>query len=132
MLISKALQIHSTAGAGYRAGTAALAQRIVYHSNGAFFAHAQLSDNLLALAGNRTIGADMRASQTAAANARIALSSAGVRQQLVLRQQADTLTAAAPACETVSGISFGPWHMPLRKIPAVGLSTGRSFGCAST
>ncbi len=42
-----------------------------------------------------------------------------------------TLTAAAPACATVSGISFGPWHTPERKTPAVGDSTGRSFACAS-
>ena len=40
-------------------------------------------------------------------------------------------TAAAPAWATVSGISFGPWHTPDRKIPAVGDSTGRSFACAS-
>jgi len=93
LLISKALQIHSTAGAGYRAGTAALAQSIVHHRNGACFAHAQLRDNLLALAGNRTIGADMRANQATAANACIALCSAGVRQQLILRQQAYDLNS---------------------------------------
>ena len=40
-------------------------------------------------------------------------------------------TAAAPAWETVSGMSLGPWHTPDRKIPAVGDSTGRSLGCAS-
>jgi len=39
--------------------------------------------------------------------------------------------AAADACATVSGISFGPWHIPDRNTPAVGLSTGRSFGWAS-
>ena len=38
------------------------------------------------------------------------------------------LSAAADACATVSGISFGPWHIPDRNTPAVGLSTGRSFG----
>ena len=38
------------------------------------------------------------------------------------------LIAAAPACATVSGISFGPWHTPERNTPAVGDSTGRSFG----
>ena len=42
-----------------------------------------------------------------------------------------TFAAAALASETVSGISFGPLHAPARKTPAVGLSTGRSFGCAS-
>ena len=41
------------------------------------------------------------------------------------------MTAAAPAWATVSGISFGPWQTPERKTPAVGDSTGRSFGCAS-
>ena len=39
-----------------------------------------------------------------------------------------TFAAAADACATVSGISFGPWHIPDRNTPAVGLSTGRSFG----
>ncbi len=28
-------------------------------------------------------------------------------------------------------MSLGPWHAPDRNTPAVGLSTGRSFGCAS-
>ncbi len=42
-----------------------------------------------------------------------------------------TFAAAAPAWATVSGMSFGPWHTPERNTPAVGLSTGRSFGCAS-
>ena len=31
------------------------------------------------------------------------------------------------ACATVSGISFGPWQVPERNTPAVGLSTGLSF-----
>ena len=42
-----------------------------------------------------------------------------------------TFAAQALACETVSGMSFGPWHTPARYTPAVGLSTGFSFGCAS-
>ena len=49
----------------------------------------------------------------------------------VIRFLAATGARIAPACATVSGISFGPWHAPERNTPAVGLSTGRSFGCAS-
>ena len=41
------------------------------------------------------------------------------------------MAAAALAWETVSGMSFGPWQTPERKMPAVGLSTGRSLGWAS-
>jgi autotransporter-associated beta strand protein len=35
------------------------------------------------------------------------------------------------AWATVSGMSFGAWHAPATKMPAVFISTGRSFGCAS-
>jgi len=40
--------------------------------------------------------------------------------------------AAAPLpCATDSGISFGPWPAPATNTPAIRLSTGRNFGCAS-
>ena len=39
--------------------------------------------------------------------------------------------AAAPAWATVSGISFGPWQQPARKIPSVKVLTGASLGCRS-
>ena len=42
-----------------------------------------------------------------------------------------TFAAAAPAWATVSGISLGPWQVPDKNIPAVGLSTGLSLGWAS-
>ncbi|OPX73131.1 MAG: hypothetical protein A4E38_00245 [Methanoregulaceae archaeon PtaB.Bin108] len=39
---------------------------------------------------------------------------------------------AAPSADaTVSGISFGPWHTPARKTPAVVVPHGLSFGWAS-
>ena len=55
----------------------------------------------------------------------------GLQVRLSLHRRPMTFAAAADACATVSGISFGPWHMPDRNTPAVGLSTGRSFGWAS-
>ncbi len=39
--------------------------------------------------------------------------------------------AAALACVTESLMSFGPSAQPARKIPLVGVSTGRSLGWAS-
>ena len=39
--------------------------------------------------------------------------------------------AAAPACATESGISFGPWQQPARKMPSVKVLTGASLGCRS-
>src|SRR5574337_1756073 len=39
-----------------------------------------------------------------------------------------TLLAAALPCATDSGISIGPMQVPARNIPAVTVSTGRSFG----
>ena len=55
----------------------------------------------------------------------------GLQVRLSLHRRPMTFAAAADACATVSGMSFGPWHVPERNTPAVGLSTGRSFGCAS-
>ncbi len=43
----------------------------------------------------------------------------------------NTLAAAADACATVSGISFGPWQQPAMKTPSVVVATGSSLGCFS-
>src|SRR5512139_273399 len=39
--------------------------------------------------------------------------------------------AAAEAWATVSGISFGPWQHPAKKIPSTFVDTGLNFGWAS-
>jgi len=55
----------------------------------------------------------------------------GSRSSVGLERRSSALPAAPLACATVSGISLGDCPAPARKIPAVGLSSGRSLGCAS-
>ena len=55
----------------------------------------------------------------------------GSRVNSLAENNPSTLLAAADAWPTESGISFGAWHAPARNMPAVFVSTGRSFGWAS-
>ena len=59
------------------------------------------------------------------------LAIAGSRRTVSWSIREMAAAAAPPACATVSGISFGLWQAPARKIPSELVSTGPSLGCSS-
>jgi hypothetical protein len=82
--------------------------------------------------GDSAVRTNFFTSQTATANLFCAVSHARIRHELILGQKADGFHC----CRTCLGNGFrnilsDPWHIPAKKMPAVGLSTGLSLGCAS-
>ena len=55
----------------------------------------------------------------------------GLVLSLSLASRPSTFAAVPEACATAVGMSLGDWQAPARKMPAVLVSTGRSFGCDS-